>query len=134
MIFFLFGSVYSALYGSIITYQTSEDFYYHLENVFFSIFYIGIKYAPKLLLCTSGFSLFFKFICYLDGKIENEIEIKRQKDESSINATEIKEINNHSNKKMKNEDKEKSDDNYNISRKYLYNFFYYNYINIFYIY
>jgi len=123
MIFFLFGSVYSALYGSIITYQTSEDFYYHLENVFFSIFYIGIKYAPKLLLCTSGFSLFFKFICYLDGKIENEIEIKRQKDESSINATEIKEINNHSNKKMKNEDKEKSDDNYNISRKYLYNFF-----------
>ena len=75
MIFFLFGSVYSALYSSLITEQDSDEFYSHLTNIFFGIFYVGIKFAPKLLLCSSGFSLFYKFLCFLDGKIDNEKEI-----------------------------------------------------------
>ena len=82
MIFLLFGSVYSNLYSSLIIEKNKTNFYNQIKNVFFSIFYIGIKYAPKLLLCSSGFSLFFKFICFLDGKVENEEEINRQKEES----------------------------------------------------
>ena len=67
MMFLLFGSVYNALFSSFLVEKEKKEFYKHLKNFFFSLFYIGLKYAPKLLLCTSGFSLFFKFICFLDG-------------------------------------------------------------------
>ena len=78
MIFFLFGAVYNALYSSFLVEKEETVFFHHLKNFFFSIFFVGIKYAPKLLLCCSGFSLFFKFICFLDGKVENEEDINRQ--------------------------------------------------------
>ena len=78
MIFFLFGAVYNALYSSFLVEKEETVFFHHLKNFFFSIFFVGIKYAPKLLLCCSGFSLFFKFICFLDGKVENEEDISRQ--------------------------------------------------------
>ena len=94
MIFFLFGSVYSVLYSSVITEHSSEVFYSQLTDIFFSIFYIGIKYAPKLLLCTSGFSLFFKFLCFLDGKKNVEKDIYRQKNDNSINGKEIQDFKN----------------------------------------
>ena len=92
MIFYLFGSVYCAFYSSFVTEQNSENLYFHLNNILFCIFYIGIKYAPKILLCASGFSLFFKLICYLDGKMENEKEIHRQKDDNNNNIIDEKEI------------------------------------------
>ena len=78
MIFFLFGAVYNALYSSFLVEKEETTFFHHLKNFYFSIFFVGIKYAPKLLLCCSGFSLFFKFICFLDGKVENEEDINRQ--------------------------------------------------------
>ena len=138
MIFFLFGCVYSALYSSIITNKNSEEFYNHLTNIFFCVFYIGIKFAPKLLLCSSGFSLFYKLICYLDGKIDNEKEIKRQNEDSLVSGKEIKEIkdikNNDNNEisnsnsnstfqRFKNEEKEILNDYYKISNKYIFYFF-----------
>lgn len=89
MIFLLFGSVYSILYSSLVTEQNNELFYSQLNNIFFSLFYIGIKYAPKLLLCSSGFLLFFKFICYLDGKAENEKDLFRQSGDISLNTEEM---------------------------------------------
>ena len=52
-----------------------------MSHPLFFIFYFGIKYAPKLLLCSSGFSLFFKFICFLDDKTEIEKELKKLKEE-----------------------------------------------------
>ena len=81
MIFFLFGSVYSTLYTSLFTDKHEEDLYSHLNNIFFCIFYIGIKYAPKVLLCTSGFSLFYKLLCFLDGKIDIIKELNSQNDD-----------------------------------------------------
>ena len=132
MIFLLFGSVYNDLYDSILIEKDKELFYYQLKNVFFCIFYIGIKYAPKLLLSSSGFSLFFKFICFLDGKVEKEEEINRQNEESSND--EGKEINilregsgiSNSNsfyKKLKKEGKEMINKNHLLSFKYLLIFF-----------
>ena len=90
MIFLLFGSVYTGLYGSFLVEKEKEMFFYHLKNIFFTLFYVGIKYAPKLLLSTSGFSLFFKFICFLDGKVENEEEINRQREENLYNKIDFK--------------------------------------------
>ena len=94
MIFFFFGAVYNCLYDSFLVEKDKNIFFHHLKNFFFSLFYVGIKYAPKLLLCTSGFSLFFKFICFLDGKVENEEEIIRQNADSTATEKNIKEIKN----------------------------------------
>ena len=130
MIFYLFGSVYSALYSSFVIEKKRTNFYNNLKNIYFSIFYIGIKYAPKLLLCASGFSLFFKFICFLDGKVENEEEINRQKEESLFNGKDIQEKKNTSNnsnsffqKLKKSGNKEKINKNNLISFKYALAFF-----------
>ena len=102
MIFLLFGSVYNALYSSFLVEKEQKEFYHHLKNFFFSLFYVGIKYAPKLLLCTSGFSLFFKFICFLDGKVENEEELIRQKEERLFGGKEIQDIKNSNNSNLSN--------------------------------
>ena len=132
MIFFLFGSVYSALYSSLVTDQNREEFYSHLNNLFFSIYYIGIKFAPKLLLSSSGFSLFYKFICFLDGKVDNEREIIRQKEDSIIGGKEIQDIKNNnvdysnsnsSYQRIKKESKQNLYDSYMIPIKYIFYFF-----------
>ena len=131
MIFLLFGSVYSILYNSLVTEQNTEDFYSQLNNLFFSIFYIGIKYAPKLLLCSSGFSLFFKFLCYLDEKIDKEKILFRQKNDSFISGKEIKDIKNNSSSGISSNSfqrlKKKGKETYNISNllsiKYIIQFF-----------
>jgi len=129
MIFFLFGSVYSALYSSLVTEQSGQEFYSHLNSIVFSIYYIGIKFAPKLLLCTSGFSLFFKFICFLDGKVDEERELIRQKEESTIGSKEIKELNNNNNNSssgMSNSGSKNSKrslcNNRSLPNKYYFNF------------
>ena len=129
MLFLLFGSVYSVLYSSLVTEQKSELFYSQLNNIFFSIFYIGIKYAPKLLLCSSGFSLFFKFICYLDGKAENEKDLFHQNNDNSIFGKEIVDIKNNtpsgksSTSFQRINKSEKYDINKLISTKYILYFF-----------
>ena len=131
MIFLLFGSVYNDLYDSYIIGKNKELFYYQLKNAFFSIFYIGIKYAPKLLLCSSGFSLFFKFICFLDGKVEKEEEINRQNEECYDEGKEINIIREGSGisnsnsfyKKLRKEGKEIINKNHLLSFKYLLIFF-----------
>ena len=133
MIFFLFGCVYSALYSSLITDQNIYEFYFHLTNLFFPIFYIGIKYAPKLLLCSSGFSLFYKLLCFLDGKIDSEKEIFRQRMDSLINGKEFNEIKNNDTgdinktniifQNMKKDSNENLNDNILNYKKYLFYFF-----------
>ena len=77
MITALFGFIFVDLYNSPITKQTIESFFNNLNSPFFSVFYFGIKFAPKLLLCSSGFSLFYKFMCYLDDKFEAEKTLKK---------------------------------------------------------
>jgi hypothetical protein len=98
MIFLIFGSVYINLYNAYLVDKDVKNFFEQLGNIYFSIFYIGIKYAPKLLLCTSGFLLFFKFICFMDGRVENEEEINRQRENKILEQNEEKkDINNSSN-------------------------------------
>ena len=71
----IFGFMFLDLYNSPITKKSLDNFYLIINNPLFFLFYFGIKYSPKLLLCSSGFSLVFKFMCYLDDKIQMEKEL-----------------------------------------------------------
>ena len=73
----IFGFVFLDLYNTPIIEKSLDNFYEISSNPAFFIFYFGVKFAPKLLLCSSGFSLFFKFMCFLDDKTEVERELKR---------------------------------------------------------
>ena len=94
MITFLFGCVYIDLFNSPITKNNVENYYENLSNLTFFLIYFGIKYAPKLLLCSSGFSLFYKFICFLDDKFDSEKALKRVKEEEINTKNNNNEINN----------------------------------------
>ena len=81
MIFSLFGNVFIAIYNSPIVGQNANNFFDLLKNFFYFIYYFGIKYSPKILICCSGFTLFYKFACFLDDKVETEKDIIKQRDE-----------------------------------------------------
>ena len=74
MIFYTFGTLYINLYNSPISMKNRVNFYQNLKNIYSWIFYFGIKYAPRILLSCSGYSLFYKFISYLDEKTQEEKE------------------------------------------------------------
>ena len=119
MIFLLFGNVYMALYGCFTTEKNKKNFFSQLKNFLFVFFYIGIRYAPKMLLCAGGFSLLFKFIFFLDGKMDEEIEIMKQNDE-------VKEMNTSSSTssyKFLNRLNTKSKEKPILSFKYLFQFY-----------
>ena len=117
MIFLLFGNVYMALYGCFATEKNKKNFYLQLKNFLFFLFYIGIRYAPKMLLCAGGFSLFFKFMFFLDGKMDDEIEIIKQNEEGNKELNSSSSSNRFFNKLKKNKEKPI------LSYKYLFEFY-----------
>ena len=72
----VFGFTFLDLYNAPITKKSLYSFYRMSSHPLFFVFYFGIKYAPKLILCSSGFSLFYKFMNFLDDKVELEKEMK----------------------------------------------------------
>ena len=108
MIFLLFGNVFIAIYNSPIVVKNTNIFYNNLKSLFYFIFYFGIKYSPKILICCSGFSLFYKFVCFLDDKVESEKDIKRQNDEKKEKSE---------NANNKNDSKNNNDSKGNKSNK-----------------
>ena len=125
MIFWLFGNVFIAIYNSPLIEPDINNFYYDLKNFFYFIFYFGIKYAPKLLICCSGFTLFYKFVCFLDEQIELEKEIIKQKEEKKTKNE--KSINNSINDNNSNKSNKSGSISFNfnslVSLKYLGVFF-----------
>ena len=119
MIFLLFGNVYMALYGCFITEKNKKNFFFQLKNFLFLFFYIGIRFAPKMLLCAGGFSLIFKFIFFLDGKMDYEIEIIKHNDEGSKEMNSSSASSNKFYNKFFNKNKEKPI----LSYKYLFSFY-----------
>ena len=100
----IFGFVFIDFYNSPIIKKSLDNFYKISTHPFFNIFYFGIKYAPKLLLCSSGFSLFFKFMCFLDDKIEVERELKK------VNLIQTQLENNRNTKNINDSNINKTDD------------------------
>ena len=119
LIFFLFGNVYSAIYSSYVFEKNKNNFFFQIKNIFFVFFYVGIKFAPKMLLCASGFTLFYKFVGYLDGKIETEEEMIKQNDEDSNKRNNSSSNSNDFYARMHQKNKNKP----NLSFKYLYIFY-----------
>ena len=78
MIFYLFGTLYFNLYNSPISQKNRTLFFKNLSHHSFCVFYFGMKYSPRILLSCSGFSLFYKMICYFDEKSEEEREDKKK--------------------------------------------------------
>ena len=83
IIFSIFGFLFFTLFNNPISIYHEETFINMLRNVVFIIFFIGIRYAPRLLFSCSGFSLYYKLICFLDEKSREEsqrrIERRKQK-------------------------------------------------------
>ena len=80
--FLIFGMLTMMLYNSEcsqIGYTSLKNYY---TSVFYPIFFIGIRYSPRLLFSCSGFSLIYKLLCFLDNRTEkikeenNNIETK----------------------------------------------------------
>ena len=102
MITLIFGFIFLDFYNIPIIKKSLDNFYEIISNPFFFPFYFGIKYAPKLLLCSSGFSLFYKFVCFLDEKTEIENELKQvniDKSKLEKNINNFKNISNNTNNK-----------------------------------
>ena len=104
LITMIFGFTFLDLYNAPITKKSLDTFYEISSHYFFSIFYFGIKYAPKIILSTSGFSLFYKFMNYLDDKVEIEKEMKHYLIKSKYDDKNIENY-------LKNKDNNKIDDN-----------------------
>ena len=90
MIFYTFGTLYINLYNSPISMKNRVNFYQNLKNIYSWIFYFGIKYAPRILLSCSGYSLFYKFISYLDEKTQEEREESNKKHKNFTYYTNVK--------------------------------------------
>ena len=109
MIFLLFGNVFIVIYNSPFIEPNINNFYKILTNFFYFIFYIGIKFAPKILICCSGFTLFYKFVCFLDDKVEIEKDIIKQREENvTKNEKSINNKNNAINSSKSNKNKRNS--------------------------
>ena len=110
MIFYIFGCVFIVFINSYIANYGGKKFYDTISNIFFCFFYYGIKFAPKILLVSSGFSLVYKFLNFLDENVKTKREsIKKEKfteieyDEEIDNSIEDNDL-----KKKINKDKNKN--------------------------
>ena len=111
-IFLIFGSLFYVLYNNSMCVYEIKQFIYIYKHPFYFIFFVGIRYAPRVLFSCSGYTLFYKFYCYLEEKKEeNEVKNNMSKKETKNN--------NENNKK--NEDENFFKKNV-LSVKYLFHF------------
>ena len=85
MIFLLFGFFLIQLFNSPICLKSSDLFHKAISSWSFFIFFFGIRFSPKILLSCSGFTLFYKFLCFLDDKVDDEK--MRKEGETAKNPT-----------------------------------------------
>ena len=73
MFFLIFGFTFFALINSPVKIYGEIYFYEILTNQFFFIFFIGLRYSPRVLFSCSGYLLFYKIVGFFE---ENEKNIK----------------------------------------------------------
>ena len=76
MLFLSFGFLFLNLLNSPIGISREADFGNLLSHFLYPIFFFGLRYCPKILLSCSGYILFYKFICFLDEKNDEQIQQK----------------------------------------------------------
>ena len=78
MILFLFGSVFFDIFNSYESNYTEESFVSIMLGKTYSIYLIGMRYAPRILFSISGFVLFYKFMCFIDDKVEGNLTLRQE--------------------------------------------------------
>ena len=100
----IFGFLFFALFNNPISIYHEDTFINMLLNIVFVVFFVGIRYAPRLLFSCSGFCVYYKLICYLDDKSREESQRRIEKKKRKQKAKESK------NEGDKVEDDESDDD------------------------
>ncbi len=85
LIFFIFGCLFYVLYNNSMCVFEKNSFIYIYKHIFYFIFFAGIRYAPRVLFSCSGYTLFYKFYCYLEEKKEENEEKKNNNKRDSNN-------------------------------------------------
>ena len=78
MILFLFGSVFFDIFNSYESNYTEESFINIMLGKTYSVYLIGMRYSPRILFSISGFVLFYKFMCFIDDKVEGNLMVKQE--------------------------------------------------------
>jgi hypothetical protein len=81
MIFMIIGHIYVYLLVSPLKIYSEFQHKNLITSAFYGIILFGMRYAPRVLIGCSGFSLIYKLLCYLDEIVENSSELN----ETSIN-------------------------------------------------
>lgn len=71
MIFMIIGHIYVYLIVSPLKIYSEFQHLHLITSAFYGIILFGMRYAPRLLIACSGFSLVYKLLCYLDEIVEN---------------------------------------------------------------
>ena len=102
MILFLFGSVFYDIFNSYESNYAEESFINIMLGKTYSIYLIGMRYSPRILFSISGFVLFYKFMCFIDDKVEGNLMVKQEeKGKSGSPKKKSKSTSNKQNKKNK---------------------------------
>ena len=74
MILIVYGFFLLNLFNAPVAVITERKKEAILSCWFYSFFFCGLRFAPKILYSCSGFCLGYKLLCYLDESVEDEME------------------------------------------------------------
>ena len=70
--FMLIGWTFIVLYNSPLKIYSVRRFLELLNDFFYILVIVGIRYSPRIILSCSGYTLVYKYLSYLDMNLENE--------------------------------------------------------------
>ena len=66
LFFLIFGLTFMTMINSLSKIISNTLFYEFINNyLFYSIFFIGLRYAPRIIFSCSGYTLAYKYLCYI---------------------------------------------------------------------
>ena len=66
MIFYIFGQTFIVLFNLPFKNFTLSEFNSSFRNIFYVILLIGLRYSPRVILSCSGYTLMYKFLCFIE--------------------------------------------------------------------
>ena len=110
--FLIFGMLTMMLYNSECSQIGKSSLKNYYTSYFYPIFFIGIRYSPRVLFSCSGFSLIYKLLCFLDNRTE-QIKEENNNFETKNIETNDNNTNNNINNNITNSDLDNNNDSYN---------------------
>ena len=66
MIFYVFGQTFLVLFNIPSKAFLQYDFYKSMKSILYCIPFVGLRYSPRIIFSCSGYTLIFKFLCFID--------------------------------------------------------------------